>query len=91
MTSHDPISPTDEALRWQLRALRQDMPPTRDLWPGIAARLATSPRHQAPARPRRPCIRWTKAPRRSAALSPPSPMRTSCWTSCAEPTPVAWN
>ena len=56
MTSHDPISPTDEALRWQLRALRQDMPPTRDLWPGIAARLATSPRHQAPVSPRRP---WT--------------------------------
>ena len=56
MTSHDSIPPSDEALRWQLRALRQDMPPTRDLWPGIAARLATSPRHQAPARPRRP---WT--------------------------------
>ena len=56
MTSHDSIPPTDEALRWQLRALHQDMPPTRDLWPGIAARLATSPRHQAPVRPRRP---WT--------------------------------
>ena len=56
MTSHDSIPPSDEALRWQLRALRQDMPPTRDLWPGIAARLATSPRHQAPVRPRRP---WT--------------------------------
>ena len=56
MTSHDSIPPSDEALRWQLRALRQDMPPTRDLWPGIAARLATSPRHQAPVSPRRP---WT--------------------------------
>ena len=56
MTSHDSIPPSDEALRWQLRALRQDMPPTRDLWPGIAARLATSPQHQAPVRPRRP---WT--------------------------------
>ena len=55
-TPHDPTPLSDDALRWQLRALRQDMPPTRDLWPGIAARLATSPRHQAPVRPRRP---WT--------------------------------
>lgn len=29
-----------DALRWQLHALRQDMPPARDLWPGIAPRLA---------------------------------------------------
>ena len=43
MTSHDSIPPSDEALRWQLRALRQDMPPTRDLWPGIAAKLAAAP------------------------------------------------
>lgn len=28
-----------DAMRWQLRALRQDQPPSRDLWPGIAARL----------------------------------------------------
>ena len=48
MTSHDSIPPSDEALRWQLRALHQDMPPTRDLWPGIAARLA-GPRELAPA------------------------------------------
>lgn len=32
-----------EALRWQLRALRQDTPPTHDLWPGIAARLERQP------------------------------------------------
>ena len=55
-TPHDPTPLSDDALRWQLRALRQDTPPSRDLWPGIAARLATSPRHQAPVRPRRP---WT--------------------------------
>lgn len=61
MTSPDPIPPTDEALRWQLRALRQDMPPTRDLWPGIAARLATSPQHQAPVSPRRPWTPFTLA------------------------------
>ena len=28
-----------DALRWQLRALRQDAHPGQDLWPGIAARL----------------------------------------------------
>lgn len=28
-----------DALRWQLRALRRDQPPSRDLWSGIAARL----------------------------------------------------
>lgn len=28
-----------DALRWQLRALRRDQPPARDLWAGIAARL----------------------------------------------------
>lgn len=33
----------DERLRWQLRALRTDVPPTNDLWPGIAARLDASP------------------------------------------------
>jgi hypothetical protein len=31
--------PLDDALRWQLRALRRDTPPGRDLWPDIAARL----------------------------------------------------
>lgn len=33
-----------DALRWQLRAMRRDVPPSPDLWPGIAARLE-------PARP----------------------------------------
>lgn len=28
-----------EALRWQLRAMRQDAAPSHDLWPGIAGRL----------------------------------------------------
>lgn len=35
----------DERLRWRLRALRTDAPPSRDLWPAIAARLET-PRAQ---------------------------------------------
>ena len=39
-----------DALRWQLRALRQDGAPANDLWPGIAARLAPQ---VAPARPGR--------------------------------------
>jgi hypothetical protein len=39
----------DDALRWQLRALRRDIEPTRDLWTGIAARL---PAQRAPARHR---------------------------------------
>ncbi|MFC5570318.1 hypothetical protein ACFPN1_09640 [Lysobacter yangpyeongensis] len=43
-----------DALRWQLRALRQDTPPSHDLWPGIAARLPaqrTAPRSRRWLRP----------------------------------------
>lgn len=47
-TPDDPIR--DDALCWQLRGLRRDLPPSRDMWPGIAARIADAP---APARPRR--------------------------------------
>lgn len=32
---------SDEGLRWQLRALRTDVPPGSDLWPAIAGRLET--------------------------------------------------
>ena len=39
----------DERLRWQLRALRTDAPPTNDLWPGIAARLE-APQSRTPHR-----------------------------------------
>ncbi|CAN7207712.1 hypothetical protein LJR168_003056 [Pseudoxanthomonas sp. LjRoot168] len=52
MNPHDLPPSTDDALRWQLRAMRQDLPPSRDLWPDIAARIATVPQHAA-ARPRR--------------------------------------
>jgi hypothetical protein len=46
----------DERLRWQLRALRTDVPPANDLWPGIAARL------DAPGRaPRRRAMAWFAA------------------------------
>ncbi|WP_052756097.1 hypothetical protein [Lysobacter capsici] len=36
---HTPDGELPDALRWQLRALRRDTPPARDLWSGIAARL----------------------------------------------------
>lgn len=36
---NNPEAEFDERLRWQLRALRTDVPPANDLWPGIAARL----------------------------------------------------
>lgn len=46
---HAPLdaTPLDAGLRLQLRGLRREHEPTRDLWPGIAARLgapATAPR-----------------------------------------------
>jgi hypothetical protein len=39
----------DERLRWQLRALRTDVPLENDLWPGIAARL-DAPQSRVPYR-----------------------------------------
>lgn len=47
-----PESDLPDALRWQLRALRQPQAPERDLWPGIAAQLASTPQLSArePAR-----------------------------------------
>ena len=38
---HD--SEFDQRLRWQLHALRSDVPPANDLWPGIAARIQAPP------------------------------------------------
>jgi len=35
----------EESLRWQLQALRQDVPPPQDLWPGIETRIAAVPTH----------------------------------------------
>jgi hypothetical protein len=32
-----------DALRWELRALRTDLAPAADLWPGIASRIAATP------------------------------------------------
>lgn len=49
-------APLPEALRWQLRAMRQDAPPANDLWPGIAARIAEPPARVAPPSRRRPAL-----------------------------------
>lgn len=45
-----------DAVRWQLRAMRQDSPPTNDLWPGIAARLAETPARVATTHRWRPAL-----------------------------------
>jgi hypothetical protein len=44
------MNANDEALRWKLRGLRQDLPPQRDLWPAIAGRIATATQPVPPAR-----------------------------------------
>lgn len=50
------IDPSD-ALRWQLRGMRREIEPARDLWPGIAARLIPQA-PEVPARPTRLRARW---------------------------------
>lgn len=37
----------DDSLRWQLQALRRDIEPQGDLWPGIAVRIAATPQQAA--------------------------------------------
>jgi hypothetical protein len=44
------MSTQDDSLRWRLRGLRQDTPPQRDLWPGIAERIAATPQAVGPSR-----------------------------------------
>jgi hypothetical protein len=44
-------------LRWRLRGLRQDTPPQRDLWPGIAERIAAMPQVPVPEPSRLPQAR----------------------------------
>jgi hypothetical protein len=54
-----------DALRWELRALRRDAAPDRDLWPSIAQRLAATPQiAPAPVVARR---KWRIAPLATAA------------------------
>lgn len=47
----DPVAPEPlpDALRLRLRGLRREVPPTRDLWPGLSARLAAHPQPVAAA------------------------------------------
>ena len=39
---HDDVE-GDTRLRWQLRGMREDLPPARDLWPQIAERISATP------------------------------------------------
>lgn len=58
-------APLPDSLRWQLRAMRRDRPPERDLWPDIAARLP--PRDAIAPPPRRPA-RWLAPVAMAASL-----------------------
>ena len=52
-----------DSLRWQLRSLRRDVAPERDLWPPIAERIAATPQMAA-----RPAPAWRRfAPLATAA------------------------
>jgi hypothetical protein len=57
MNTNDDLSrddaPLDASLRLQLRGLRRELAPERDLWPGIAARIAVAPAATHRASPRR--------------------------------------
>lgn len=57
----------DDALRWQLRALRKDVPPQRDLWPDIAARIAATPQ-EAPVQTTGRNKRWFAPAAMAASL-----------------------
>lgn len=57
----------DDTLRWQLRALRKDVPPQRDLWPDIAARIAATPQ-ETPMRTTRRGKRWFAPAAMAASL-----------------------
>ena len=50
-----------DALRWQLQGLRRDVSPQADLWPGIAARIASTSPQQAPPVNRRRFAPWAMA------------------------------
>ena len=53
-----------DALRWQLQGLRRDVSPGADLWPGIAARIASTPQQAEVAPPqvnRRRFAPWAMA------------------------------
>lgn len=55
-------SALDGRLRFALRELRRDDPPSTDLWPGIAARIAQAPQQCAPQKPAAPARHHRLAP-----------------------------
>ena len=67
------MSEENDRLRWQLKGLRQDTPPRRDLWPEIAARIAELPQTAeiAPGQQDRPSrmFPWSRAASRGADAS----------------------
>jgi hypothetical protein len=44
-------APMPDELRWALRGLRRDIPPGRDLWPGIVERLERREQPEGPEEP----------------------------------------
>ncbi len=58
-STHDATLP--DALRWSLRGLRRDVMPERDLWSGIAVRIAEAPTTAAPVPDRQFRRRWNGA------------------------------
>lgn len=58
--------PGEYALRWRLRQLPREREPGRDLWPGIAARVATASPLQARSHP---APRWIWAVAAAASLA----------------------
>lgn len=61
-----------DALRWQLRGLRREAMPERDLWAGISARIAAEP------------VAAQAAPAAANAIAlPPRPLRKLAWLAMA--------
>ena len=72
---HDTADPAElpDALRWQLRALREEHAPAADLWPRIADRLSPSGReHGAPPVAMSPWTSTSPAPPTVHALGNPA-------------------
>lgn len=57
----------DDALRWQLRALRKEVAPQRDLWPDIATRIAATSQ-ETPMRAMKRGKRWFAPAAMAASL-----------------------
>lgn len=69
--------PLSDALRLRLRGLRRDLPPARDLWPDISARLAVHPEATAADRPH------AATPLRAASRRPRHRLHRLGWLAAA--------